>query len=116
MHTDEEVSLLLKINEVNVMQKMMLESFNDHVKDDDKHFAKLYDADEKILSEINKIPYKMTQCSEKIKTDVLTVARHEFTSETEFRVFKTWIITGISVGTIFATVLSALINVYLKVG
>lgn len=110
VYTKGEMELLLATNEVKTMQKMMLESFNDHMKDDEDHFDRLYEADKEISGKIDNLPAKITECSEKLKTEILTVSRREFTGKTEFQVFRTKIMTGIivgiSIGSILATVIS----------
>lgn len=113
-HSQGEVDLLIAVAEVRTLQKMALESFNDHVRDDDKHFQRLYDNDEKIIEDIAKIPNSMVTCSEKIKTDILSIARHEFTSITAFKVFRTQIIYGMlgasAAGSLLSVVLNILVN------
>ena len=88
VYTEYEHKLLLAVDNVKQMQNMQLQSFNDHVKDDDMHFQRLYDADEKILEGISKVPYKMAECSEKIKTDILKISRKEFVNTTAMETYK----------------------------
>lgn len=114
-HTDSEVELLLAVNEVKTMQKMHLELFNDHKAEDSEHFDRLYEADKKILSEIQEIPARMINCSEKIKTDILSISRNEFATITDFKVLKTWIITGIVAGSAVAGIISTALNYVIAV-
>lgn len=88
IYTETEHQILLAVDGVRVVNEMQLQSFNEHVKDDDAHFQRLYDADEKILDGINKVPQKMAECSEKIKTDILSVSRKEFVGETALETYK----------------------------
>ncbi len=115
-YTEGEVQLLVAVSEVKTMQKMHMDLFNDHKDEDETHFKNLYDADKQILSEIQLIPGKMIVCSESIKTDVLKVARKEFTPITEFKVFRTWVITGMTAGITVGSIVGAVISYFLKLG
>lgn len=108
-HTQGEVDLLVAVARVETLQCYMNDSFDDHKKEDDTNFSNLYNADKKILAEINLIPEKMVACSEKIKTETLLVARKEFTPVVKFEVFKTEIVSSIRAGTIVSSVLTPII-------
>jgi len=113
-HTIGEVDLLVATARVETMQCMLNDSFNDHKKDDEVHFKNLYEADKQILAEISLIPERIATCSERIKTDVLKVARNEFSTIVNFEVFKAKIVTwGIAAG-IIAGVVAKIIDWALK--
>ena len=108
-HTQGEVDILIATARVETMQSILVDTFNDHKKEDSEHFDNLYDADKEILHEINLIPEKMVACSEKIKTETLLVARKEFTPILDFEVFKTEIVSSIRTGAIVSSVLTPII-------
>lgn len=87
-YTQHEHEVLVAIARVETLQCVYDEAFKDHTKDNEEHFERLYDADKKILDEITEIPGKMTQCSEKIKTETLAVARREFVSNAALETYK----------------------------
>ena len=108
-HTQGEVDLLIATARVETMQSMLIDSFNDHKKEDDSNFSNLYIADKKILAEISLIPEKMAACSEKIKTETLLVARKELTPILDFEVFKTEIVSSIRTGAIVSSIMTPII-------
>ena len=87
-HTQGEVDILIAMERVVTLQCVMNDDFKDHKKEDDEHFDNLYDADKEILSEISKIPENMIACSEKIKTDILSISRKEFVTATDIETYK----------------------------
>jgi len=124
-HTAGEVEIIRAMARVETLQCMMNDDFRDHKKEDDDHFGNLYEADKKILAEVKLIPERMTECSEKIKTETLQVARNEFTSKVEIETYKGTVkesmagvrgsikTTSIVLG-VFQTILLLLLGAWLK--
>jgi len=83
VYSETEHKILSALDSVKLLQELYYKSFNDHVKDDDSHFQRLYDTDEKILAAVNKVPEDMLRCRDKIKTDTLQVARKELNEAKE---------------------------------
>lgn len=113
-HTKGEVDILISLARVETMQCMTADSFNEHKKEDTEQFERIYKSLEHIDEDVNKIPERMLQCKEKLKTEVLVQSRSEFTTITNFEIFKTKIITwGMAVG-IIAGIVAKLIDWVLK--
>lgn len=110
VYTKGEMELLLATNEVKTMQKIMLDSFSEHMQDDISNFKRLYDANKEIISKIETIPQKMADCSDKMKKEVLSVADRRYTPIIEFKVFRTQVITGIVIGTVIGSAIATIIN------
>lgn len=109
-YTKGEMELLLATNEVKTMQKIMMESFNKHITDDDDHFDRLYKTEKEIISKIDLIPQRMVECSERMKTDVLVIADERYTHDKEFKIFRTKILTGVMAGTVIGTILATVMS------
>ena len=111
-HSSEEVKLLVAIAEMKTAYKLLNDNFNEHRKEDEAHFERLYDTLRDTRNDIGSIPQKIIERSETLKTEVLTISRNEFTSKIDFRVFKTWIVTGIIAGTSAGTLVASVINYF----
>ena len=83
VYTKTEHEILVSVARVETLQCISDENFRDHIKDNEDHFNKLYAGEKRILSEVSKIPTKMTECSERIKTETLQVVRKQFVSATD---------------------------------
>lgn len=116
IYTKGEMQLLLATKEIETVQKTMLKSFNAHLKDNEEHFTRLYKDDKIILEKVELIPQKLVDCADRMKKDILNVAVEKYTPLTDFKVFRTQMITGIVVGTMLgsalATIASLLISAY----
>lgn len=108
----EEVEIIKGIAEMKAAYTLLNDSFNEHRRDDEAHFERLYNTLKEARSEIGSIPHEIMKQSEALKTDVLNIGRREFTSKVDFRVFKTYITAsiagGMTVGTVVASFLSHL--------
>lgn len=114
VYTESQHEMLIAIARVDTMQHVYNEAFKDHEKDNEDHFDRLYDADKKILDEIAGIPTRMAECSEKIKTETLSVARREFATKVENTEVKGSIRTNSILLGVFQAILIVLLGVWLK--
>lgn len=114
-HTQGEVDLLIAVARVETMQQMLLSSFTEHKAEDSEHFDNLYESLKGIRSDIAQIPEDMSKCREQIKTETLVVARNEFATITDFKVFKTWLIAGMIAGTTTGSLISSVVIFFLNV-
>ncbi len=113
-YTKGELDLLVAVAEVKTMQKVSMDNFSVHMKDDEEHFHRLYSADKQILEKIEGIPDRMTKCADQIKDDIFEIADERYTPDKEFKVFKTKVITAFLVGTTASGIIATLVNVLIQ--
>jgi len=108
-HTQGEVDSLVAIARVETLQHVLNSEFNEHKKEDSEHLDRLYDADKRILAEVTTVPEKLIKCSETLKTDILNISRREFTTITNFEIFRTEVKASVRVGVAIGSVASSII-------
>jgi len=87
-HTQGEVDIIKSTERVAVLQAMLADDFKDHKKEDSDHFDNLYEADKNILHELSLIPNRLSEYSDRIRTETLQIARNEFVTSSSFETFK----------------------------
>jgi len=115
IYTKGENEILIALARVETMQCVLNEDFGSHKKDDNSNFKNLYDADKQINASINGIPEKLAKRDEALKTEIFKQTRSEFATQTDFKVFKTWIVTGVIAGTTVGTIVASAIMYILRV-
>lgn len=109
-YTSAEVHILTKLTHLETLVNVNQESFSSHVKDDRQDFGKLFDANEHTLEEIGKIPERLIDCGSNFKSEIMKESEDKFVSVTDFKVFKTWIVTGVAAGSAVGAMIGIVIN------
>lgn len=112
-HTAGEVDLLIAVARVEAMQKIGVEAFQSHAREDNDHFERLYEAEKRILCKLDNIPQKFTDCSEKLKTEILKIADTRYTPDKEFTIFKTKVVMGVTLGTLLGTIIATILSLFI---
>ena len=90
---------------------ILIEDFKSHKIDDDGHFGRIYES-------INKVPDRLNNCKESLKTEIMNISRKEFAQVTDFKVFraevKSSVKAGVAVGSFIGTMTMGAIMLILK--
>ena len=90
---------------------ILIEDFKSHKIDDDGHFGRIYES-------INKVPDRLNNCKESLKTEIMNISRKEFAQVTDFKVFraevKTSVRTGVIIGSLVGSTIMGAIMLILK--
>ena len=116
MYTKGEMELLLATHEVKTMQKLMMEHFDAHIKEDDAHFDTLYRTDKEIISKLDSMPQKFLECSNRVKDEIFAKASTIYTAQKDFEIFRTKVVTWVSAAVVVGVIVAELINIFMKNG
>ena len=116
MYSKGEMELLLATNEVKTMQRIMMEHFDAHIKEDDEHFDTLYKTDKEIIGKLDAMPQKFLECSNKVKEEIFTKAATIYTAQKDFEIFRTKIVTWVAAATMCGIIIAEVINLFIQSG